>query len=238
MLVLFVLTVAIGLIVGLSRGGTLTALANIRLQWPALAMVAAATQLALPALPVAWRPVLLTVSLLALAGWVVRSRTKRDAPSGMRVAMAMIGAGVAMNAVAILANGNMPVSRSALRQAGVPDTVNIASGHHFKHQYSDRATRLRWLTDVIPVRPVEGALSIGDIALLAGIAMLVASGTRPARRTTTRSRLPLWQATWASSWAERPMARKEPGRSSSSASEDSSGRPPVLSDSRTRRLPT
>jgi hypothetical protein len=235
MFVLFILTVAIGLIVGLSRGGTLSALGNIRLQWPALAMAAAATQLALPALPVAWRPVLLTVSLIALAGWVVRSRTKND---GMRLALAMIGAGVAMNAVAILANGNMPVSRSALRQAGVPDTVNIASGHHFKHQYSDRATSLRWLTDVIPVRPVEGALSIGDVALLAGIAMLVARGTRPARRTTARSRLPVWQATWASSWAEPPTARREPGRSSSSASEVSSGQPPALSDSLTVRRPT
>jgi hypothetical protein len=235
MLVLFVLTVAIGLLLGLSRGGTLTGLANIRLQWPALAMVAAATQLVLPALPVTWRPVLLTVSLLALAGWVIKSRTNHD---GMRLAMAMIGAGVAMNAFAILANGNMPVSRIALRDAGVPESVNMASGHHFKHQYSDRGTDLRWLTDIIPVRPVEGALSIGDVALLAGIATLVSSGTRPARRRTARSRLATWQAKWASSWAEPPTARREPGKSSSSASAASSGQPPVLSDSLTVPRPT
>src|SRR5207302_1556089 len=175
MLVLFVLTIVIGFVLGLATGGNIAGLVEIRLQWPGLVLFAAATQLALPLVTSNYRPLVLCASFVGLGVWLIQSRS---APPGMRLAVMLLAAGIVMNAAVITANGSMPVSRDAVHQSGMPALMSIAKGHHYKHHFSDRTTGLRWLSDVIPLRPLRSVLSPGDLAMLAGIALLVSAGTR------------------------------------------------------------
>jgi hypothetical protein len=45
-----------------------------------------------------------------------------------------------------------------------------------KHVAADDTTRLLWLGDVVPVRPIGKVVSSGDIVLLLGVAAAAAAG--------------------------------------------------------------
>jgi hypothetical protein len=83
------------------------------------------------------------------------------------VALASLGG--ALNAAAIAANGGvMPASPAALRQAGMPATLD-----HFTNSAALEGARLWWLGDVFAIPaglPLAGVFSVGDVVLALGAA--------------------------------------------------------------------
>ncbi len=77
--------------------------------------------------------------------------------------------GFVLNVVVIAVNQGMPVSREAAEIAGFTDLP----GWGIKHEPLDESTILPWIADVIPIPGLKKILSIGDVALAAGIGWLV-----------------------------------------------------------------
>jgi hypothetical protein len=174
-LMLMAAALAAGL--GLLCGGHLAAARRLRLRaWPAL-IGAVALQVALWLVPSGLRGPVAAVACLLVAGWAVANRRRRSGLSGT----ALIAAGTAANAVAVAANGGMPVSRWALRSAGLPSSLDVARGHLDKHVTMSASTHLRLLGDVIPFPPLHMVLSAGDLLMLAGIAAAAWSALHPGR---------------------------------------------------------
>lgn len=107
-------------------------------------------------------------SLLATAGALLWLAMNPDL-GGRR----LIAAGMLLNAVAIVANGGMPVDPVAAA-AAVPD-ARISGGRHI---LLDEGTTMAWAVDRIPLPPLGIVVSIGDILLAIGVAALVYRGSR------------------------------------------------------------
>src|ERR1700683_3349997 len=132
-MLLFPLAVAVGVIAGYALGGRLGALADVRLRWPLLVIGALVAQAAL-SLDVAGRlPTDMRLSLLAatyiLAGaWIALNLGNQS--RAFAAGLALAGVGWLCNFAAIVANGGMPVSTSALARIGTP-IADLAHGGPF-----------------------------------------------------------------------------------------------------------
>ncbi|MFO7173590.1 MAG: DUF5317 domain-containing protein [Bacillota bacterium] len=82
--------------------------------------------------------------------------------------------GVILNGVAIAANGGrIPVDVEAARSVGL-EVASLEDGADAKHVALTPETHLPFLGDVIPVPPPVGRVfSIGDIAILVGLFLLI-----------------------------------------------------------------
>lgn len=106
--------------------------------------------------------------------------------------MAAVTIGLLANLLVIAVNEGMPVRREAVIKAGIARddrdlaTISMQSKHHYERPSDD----LMFLADVIPVRPLREVLSIGDVAMSAGIAAVVAALLRkePSHPQTERTR--------------------------------------------------
>jgi len=100
----------------------------------------------------------------AMLGWALW--LNRSLPG-----LLVIAAGAAANGVTIALNdGTLPASRAALRAAGVPVRDGFANSGIVAHPH------LAWLGDVMVTPawlPMRNMLSVGDLLLLAGAAILV-----------------------------------------------------------------
>lgn len=109
--------------------------------------------------------------------------------------MWLIGAGTALNALVIAANGGrMPIGMDGLRRAGLdilPSFQPIAAGASYTHELVDAATRIAFLGDVLcipkPLWPPT-VFSVGDILVMIGAFILVQSVMAPARTGVRRAR--------------------------------------------------
>ncbi len=176
MLFWLAVSLGFGLVIGRLVGGRYGALAGWRPRGLGWAAIALGAQLALPAFPRHARSPVLLISLVPLSVWFVVNAQRRDGATG---GLALFASGAAMNSVAMALNGSMPVSRAALHAAGLPATIAISLGYHAKHYVSDSSTRLLWLGDNIPLRPLHAVISPGDIVMLVGLAAIVALAMRP-----------------------------------------------------------
>ena len=87
-------------------------------------------------------------------------------------ALWLVMAGLVLNILVIGVNGGMPVSASALETAGARAEGLLDAGA--KHHLMGPDDRLTPLGDVIGIPPPIGAvISIGDVLLYAGVAILV-----------------------------------------------------------------
>lgn len=162
------------LLVGWLTGGRIGRLGDVRLRHgflvlPIVGLQYGAEWLAPHAGPVLrWTVVVATVALLS---WWFAANV--GAQRGvLRAAVVLAGLGWCANAVVMVANGGMPVSRWAVAKAhGHVD--RIGHGHLDKHIAAASHTSLRFLGDVIGIRPLRGVFSVGDFALAAGIAVFV-----------------------------------------------------------------
>jgi hypothetical protein len=163
------LVIALAVAVGYARGGRLHRLADSGLGWNWLLVVGfglqglvnvAAARWGLPDAP---GTALLVASHLLVLGWIVLNR--------YRPGMVLIFVGLALNAVVITANGGMPVDPDAIDAAGLPAVEELEG----KHTLMDEDTRLPYLADIIPVRPLRTIISVGDIVLAAGLIPLVSA---------------------------------------------------------------
>lgn len=174
---LVVAVIAVG--VGVLRGGSLEQLAET--QFRAIPLLIAGIGLQIPFS--LWSPswvndvvslgVLIGSNMLVLSFLVVN----RILPG---VVIAAVG--LVLNLAVISSNGAMPVSPDAARAAGAGELV-ISEGA-IKHEILDDDTELGFLGDVIPIPWPGFVISIGDIVLAGGIAVLAycqtKSGPRPA----------------------------------------------------------
>ncbi len=172
-IVLLVVLASIG--IGYARGGSLTRLSALDLPgWPLVFLALGVQALGAFAgvLGLAHPQTLfvtgLVLSALLITVFVVRNRHLRGMP--------LIAAGFLLNALAVSANGAMPVSQWAADRVGI-DLSALTRGEDAKHEIADRRTTLRPITDVIPAPlPLprgSNIVSAGDVVLAAGIGVLV-----------------------------------------------------------------
>jgi hypothetical protein len=106
-------------------------------------------------------------SILLIIGIIVSSRS---------AGFFTTASGIALNAVAMLINrGKMPVSPDALLHLGLVEQLNVLSqGGSSTHIIADKATRLYYLSDIIPVPIITPkVVSVGDILLAVGIFLII-----------------------------------------------------------------
>jgi len=150
---------------GRARGGSLESLAATRLAWLPLLWAALVLQIT----PALW----LELSDTAAVGVVLASNLllvvflvlNRGLPG-----IGLMATGLLLNVVVIGANRAMPVSATAVELAGVASSPTQAS---FEHELMSPSTVLPWLGDIIPLPRLGEVLSLGDLLLVGGIAVLV-----------------------------------------------------------------
>jgi hypothetical protein len=153
---------AAGFLFALAVGGRPRRLAHLRLHRvvllaPALLVVGLIMR-GVPPGPAPLRLALLVAAGLVAAAWLVVTWATRPAP--VTLGLAVVLSGCLLNGLAMAANGYMPVAAPV----GV-DEVRYAP--------LDAATRLGLLGDVIPVPALHAVVSVGDLALAAGVALTV-----------------------------------------------------------------
>ena len=179
-MVLVIVTVVLGTAVGYLGGGRLRRLADVDLSRVWLLVVAFGAQVLLNGLTAAGvrtgaaGTALLVASQAALVGFVWANRVLPG--------MLLVAVGFGLNALVIVANGAMPVSRDAIA-ALTSEPVEIAVG---KHRLLEAGDPLPWLADVIPVPVLRQVVSIGDVVLALGVAVLVAALMLPRGRHAVR----------------------------------------------------
>ncbi len=169
------LLIALAIVAGLLRGGSLRNFAALPLRLIPLIIASFVLQLFLftpflhrPLIAVAVAP----LYLLSMAMAVVWVGLNWRIPG-----MPLIALGLGMNFAAIAANGgHMPVSLESARYAG--KITNFAAGASVANNSllaPPEQVRLWILTDIIPLPkelPLANVFSIGDVLLVIGIALL------------------------------------------------------------------
>jgi hypothetical protein len=179
MAVLVLGPLAAGVLAGYACGGRLRELVRTRIRAVWLLWAAAGIQFVqfeMPAVRTALGIPLLVPVFGLVAAWLLVNLPGRTRAVRLAVALILVGGG--MNAAAIAANGRMPYSVAALQSAQVTPDQRARGERSPKHVAADDRTRLLWLGDVIPVRPLGKVVSLGDLVLLAGVSALLAAAMR------------------------------------------------------------
>lgn len=178
------MVIAVAIVVGLARGGTLHNLAQLHLGSRHLVFVALAVQAVGAFAGVSALYVLgMVASALLVTVFVARNRALPGMP--------LIALGFLLNALVVVANGAMPVEQRAADRAGI-STVGLYRNTDAKHELADDDTLLRPLADVIavplpkPLRRGSNVVSVGDIVLAAGIGVLVVNAMLRVRAAPRR----------------------------------------------------
>lgn len=172
------ITMALAVGAGFALRGTPRRLAELRFIATPMLMPAVAAGIAplFIEMPDAAVRALMVAANLVVAAWIIINIAGHS--GAVRVGLALLLAGWLLNAIVITLNGAMPLSRWAYAQSGQDDAITAGEGGFFKIEEADASTRLRFLGDAIPIRPVRQVLSFGDIALMLGIGVVVAGGMR------------------------------------------------------------
>ena len=167
----------IGILAGLVLGGRPSGLGALKMRWAMLAVVGFAIQIVLFSGPVAERigdagpAVYVGSTALVLATVLANIRIP---------GMVLVALGAAANLAAIVANGGyMPMSAAAAAAMGREEIVGYSNSRVIA------SPALEPLTDVIVLPawlPFTNIISIGDLLIGAGIAVVIAVAMRSARR--------------------------------------------------------
>lgn len=165
-----ILSIVLGLVIGLLAGGRLERLGQVHITWAPLAIAGLAIQLVLFSPPVVeW------IGDLGAAGPVVYVGSTALVLAALlrnlrQPGLALIALGAALNAVVILTNGGfMPVSPDALAAIGRLEPA----GSFGNTVLATSSTVLPWFGDTIPLPlpvPLRTVVSIGDLLIGAGAA--------------------------------------------------------------------
>jgi hypothetical protein len=98
------------------------------------------------------------------------------ARGGVRAGFLVLGLGWALNFIVIASNGGMPLSLWAYAKSGQTEVPHFGRGGFYRVVQARPGTTLRFLGDVIPVRVFTQVLSIGDVLLMVGAAIIIAVG--------------------------------------------------------------
>jgi len=204
-MILYVSVILLSVLVGYLVGGRLRGFERLHLRYWWLAPIG----LGLQALPLPEgrhgtdllvRMVVLGASyllLLLFAGVNIRI-----------IGMPLLLVGLALNAVVVIANGGMPVSRHVLEVSGQTEALKLLTADEgAKHHIMTSADRLTPLADVIPIPPPIGQVaSVGDVFVYAGLAWLIVA----VMRGRTREQAPP-QEGWRYRGRHRPGSAAAPG---------------------------
>lgn len=162
---LFWLVVGVGIVVALLRGGKLR-IENVGLRAMWVAPAAVALQLFGFVSPgTLLNSVLMLGSYALLVYGLIRNRHLQS--------LRLVLLGVLLNALVIAANGGrMPVDLDAARATGL-NTSGLLAGTDVKHVAAGVNARLAFLGDVIPLPVLDRVISVGDVAILLGLFLLV-----------------------------------------------------------------
>ena len=162
---LIVLTVVVAATAGMLAGGTFRDFPSVKIRGAWLALAGVALQF----IPVggAVATVLLYVSFAALIAFAALNITTHG--------FAVILVGLVLNAVVIVANSGMPVTRNALERSNQSATLaDLIANGGAKHHLADDDTILLPLGDVIPLgTPFNQAISVGDACVQLGVAWFI-----------------------------------------------------------------
>ena len=169
--------------VALARGGSLSALASTQFRWTWILFVSLFVQIGADiwasdisrGLGVA----LFVLSYVGVALFMLLNRSFAG--------MSFAAAGLALNALVIAVNGAMPVSRWAADVAGITSFGDMG----VKHEVAGPHTALSFLGDVIPIPNTLQIISVGDVVLGFGIALLVYRQTLSERDVRSLGELPV-----------------------------------------------
>jgi hypothetical protein len=160
-----VLTVVAAAVIGSLAGGTFRDFPAVRIRGAWLALAGVVLQF----IPVGGSAAtaLLYASFAALIAFGIRNIR---APG-----FALILIGLALNAVVIVANSGMPVTRDALERSNQSATLaDLIANGGAKHHLADDDTILLPLGDVIPLgAPFDQAISVGDVCVQLGVAWFI-----------------------------------------------------------------
>jgi hypothetical protein len=165
--ILVLVVIGLAVVVGFIAGGSLRPFEKLKLHWWGAALVGLALQ-GIPSASgvtesIGWALLIASYGALIAFAWI-----NRRLP-----AVWLVIAGLALNVLVIGVNGGMPVSASALETAGTPADGLVGAGT-VKHHLMGPEDVLTPLADVIGIPPPIGAvISIGDVLLYAGLAVLV-----------------------------------------------------------------
>jgi len=172
---LVVAVLAVG--VGVLRGGSLEQLAATKFHAIPLLIAGIGLQILFSLWSPSWVNEAVSLGVLIGSNMLVLSFL---VVNRMLPGVVIASVGLVLNLAVISSNGAMPVSPDAARTAGAKELV-ISEGA-IKHEVLDDHTELGFLGDVIPIPWPGLVISIGDIVLAAGIAVLGYSQTKaPAR---------------------------------------------------------
>lgn len=165
---LTLLAVTVGLVGGYFRKGRVANIATLSPKWiilliPALILYVAAT-LGVPGYS-------LNLTIVATFGLAVALFRNIEIKGA-----AIIGLGLILNLVVLVANGHVPVRDDAMLTVNDGAPIDIASLNALQ-QLEDADTVLPQLGDIIPVPLFNTIVSFGDLIALAGIAVLVTNAT-------------------------------------------------------------
>jgi hypothetical protein len=166
-LILVLIVIAMAVVVGFLAGGSLRPFQHLQVHWWGAALAG----LALQGVPFtsdlarSLGPILLVGSDALLLGFAL---VNRRLP-----ALWLVIVGLAMNLLVIGANGGMPVSAGALETAGA-SPARLTDDGTLKHHLLGPDDVLTPLGDVIGIPPpVAAVVSLGDLLLYGGVAVLV-----------------------------------------------------------------
>ena len=186
---MFLLALALGILIGWLRGGSLSGVARLPVRWVVLLPIPFLIRSALR------HPLAANVELLSEWAFLWQG-----VAYGLLVVLAVVNrhlpgstylmAGTAANALVIMLNGGqMPVSEWAIRVAagGAEQVVAVTllrTGNSLTHEVLGPETRLPWLADIIPLPrpfPFPSVASAGDVVIALGLLWLIitAMGPRP-----------------------------------------------------------
>jgi uncharacterized protein DUF5317 len=173
---LILVTIATATIVGLLAGGRFRFFPSIPLAWWSLVIAGVVLQFA-PVGGDAGYFMLLGSFVLLLAFALLNLR----APGFI-----LIFTGLLLNALVIVANHGMPVTRQALVSSGQEATLADLRAHGgAKHHLADTDSVLLSLADAIAIpRPIGQVVSVGDLCVHLGVGWCVAAALRPRQRGT------------------------------------------------------
>ena len=175
------LAVAFGVTIGYARGGGLAWITRLPLRRHRLLV----TAVGLYALGVlggwVWEPLL---PVLAGFAWLT---TAHYAWVNRQVhGAALVAAGLAANGLVLVLNAGVPVSLAAAAQAGADPAAILDRS---AHEASGPDTLLPWLGKTVPVAfpPRPEVVTPGDVAVAAGLALVIGLGmTEPTRPIVRR----------------------------------------------------
>ena len=175
-MLLFPLTILAGIAAGWLRGGSVRALATLRLRLPGLLLAALILQVAIDAAGSSadLRFLVLAGSYGLLGLWLAVNLAA--GPRWRRAGLGAVAGGYALNLVAILPTGRMPVSMAALGAVGGTPAAFSGTPNVDKHVAANGDAVWLWFGDVVPVPVLRAVISVGDVAILIGVVLLLCAG--------------------------------------------------------------